>query len=96
MQHTIQKQVSIHPIDTRLNPCSAGSASFQLEIYRTDKSPEKNVAVLNVYNEKFSYKIGDTVDVSARVSINRFCWLTNVVKNAFLIDYLGKVNQYWR
>lgn len=96
MQHTIQKTVSIHPLDTRLNPCSAGSASFQLEIYHTDKSPKKNVAVLNVYNKKFSYQIGDIVDVSAKVVVNKYCWLTNIVKNAFLIDYLSNVKQYRR
>lgn len=96
MQHTIKKQVSIYPLDARLNPCSAGSASFQLEVYRTNEGQKKNISVLNVYNKRFSYQIGDSVDVSDKVVVNRWCWLTNVVKNAFLTDYLSKAYQYWR
>lgn len=95
MKHTVKEQVSIHPMDTRLNPCCASSASFQLEIYHTDKSPKKNIVVLNNYNKKFSYQIGDNVDVCAKVVVNRWCWLTNIVKNSFLFDYLSKERQYW-
>ena len=95
MKQIIKKQVSIHPLDMRLNPCRASSASLQLEVYHTDKNPKKNVVALNNYSKTFSYQIGDTVDVAEKVVVNRWCWLTNTVKSAFLVNYLNKSNQYW-
>ena len=92
MQHTITEQVSIHPLDNRLNVISNFKDAFaQLEIYYTDKSPKKKVGVINPCNKKqFSYDIGTKINVQETINVNLGCWLTNSVMTPFLKNYISR------
>lgn len=87
---TIKQQVSIHPLDSFLNVSKRNGPDtpYQLEIYHTDKSPTKNVGAIAKYSGKFSYQIGTQVDVRPEVVVNMGCWLTNVIMNECLTNYI--------
>lgn len=88
MKQTIIKTVGIYRLTSRLELSQSKDAPYQLEIYYTQESPNKNVGVLNNNTQKFSYKVGDTIDITPKVTVNQFCYLTNVVINEFLQTYL--------
>jgi len=88
MQQTIIEAVSIHNIDYRLNPSKASNAPYQLEIYHTKEQPNTNIGVLNNNTKKFSYEIGSVVDVTPKVNVSTYTFLTNIVVNSFLQNYL--------
>ena len=73
--HVITEQVSIDPLDRGLNLCAAEDATYQLEIYHTDKSPNKNVGVINVL---------------PRVYVGRGTLLYNVIQNKCLTTYIQR------
>ncbi len=88
--HVITEQVSIDPLDRGLNLCAAEDATYQLEIYHTDKSPNKNVGVIATYKRKFSYNIGKSVNVLPRVYVGRGTLLYNVIQNKCLTTYIQR------
>ncbi|MBO7053563.1 MAG: hypothetical protein J6W27_03975 [Alphaproteobacteria bacterium] len=88
MQHTITQQVSVHPLDMRLFKCDKRDATYQLEIYHTNESPDKNVGAIAKYNGKFSYSIGENVNVHSRIDVNLGCWLTNCIMNECLKNHI--------
>jgi len=88
MKQTVTKTVSIHKIDYRLYSTNMLNAPFQLEIYHTKEEPGKNIGVLNNNTKKFSYKIGDIVDVAPKVNVSSSTFLTNIVMNTFLQNYM--------
>ncbi|MBO7509222.1 MAG: hypothetical protein J6T57_03035 [Alphaproteobacteria bacterium] len=81
--HVITEQISVDPLDSRLNLCTRETATYQLEIYHTDKSPNKNVGAIATYNGKFSYNIGASVNVLARY-VEQGTLLTNIIENQYL------------
>ncbi len=87
---TITEQVSIHPLDSFLNVSKRNGPDtpYQLEIYHTDKSPTKNVGAIAKYSGEYSYQIGSTVDVRPEVVVNMSCWLTNIITNECLQNYI--------
>ena len=90
MRHTITELVSIHPLNTKLWKCAKRDATYQLEIYHTNESPEKNVGAISEYNGNFSYNIGTMVDVKPRVDLNLGLWLTNCIMNDCLRNYVQR------
>jgi hypothetical protein len=88
--HVITEQVSIDPLDRGLNLCAAEDATYQLEIYHTDKSPNKNIGVIATYKRKFWYNIGKSVNVLPSVYVWPGTLLTNVVKNKCLTTYVQR------
>ena len=90
MIHTIIEPHSVIPLDSRFNPLegTTNAAFAQLEIYHTDKSPVHNVGVINAYNKKFTYKIGDEIDVINRITVSPSIWLGNAVMTPFLQQYI--------
>ncbi|MBQ0012977.1 MAG: hypothetical protein KBS86_00170 [Proteobacteria bacterium] len=89
MKQTITKTVTIIPMDNKFNIYYSKRAPYQLEVYYTEKKPTKCVGILNSNSRKFSHKVGDIIDVSTKVNINSHCYLTNVVINKFLQNYLN-------
>ena len=87
MEQKISQQVSINKLDYRLYPTDNENAPYQLEIYHTEEQPNKNIGVLNKNTNKYSYKIGDTVDVRQKVSVSQYTLLQNIVMNKFLKNY---------
>lgn len=90
MNQTIAKIISIDPLDYNLNPSNFSSAPYQLEVYHTIQYPNKNVGVLNYNTGHASYKEGDIIDVTPQVIISQYKFLTNVVMNTFLKNYLRR------
>ena len=90
MQHRITQQVKICPLDSFLNVREHGGPDtpYQLEVSHSDKSPKKNIGAISHYSGKYSYTIGAHVDVKLQVSVNMGCWLTNIIMNQCLIDYV--------
>ena len=88
MKQIITERVSISMLDYKLYSTNAKNAPYQLEIYHTKEQPEKNIGVLNNNTEKYSYNIGDTVDVEDRVIVSKYLWLERIVMNSFLKKYL--------
>ena len=88
MEQTISKTIFIYTMDiaksTRVYPTYNEKAKYQLELYRTKEHPRTNVCVFNKNKNKFSYKIGDTVDVMKEMKIADGLWLKNVVMNETL------------
>ena len=84
MQQTIKEQVSISPLDYRLQPTEAKDAPFQLEIYHFKEQPGTNIGVLNDNTATYSYKIGAVVYVTPKVTGPNHMLLTNIVMNHFL------------
>ena len=88
MQQTITESVQIYGLDHNFNPYEGTGAPFQLEIYHTKEQPKTNVGVLNNNTKKFSYKIGDVVEVAPKINVSSSIFLTNVVVNSFLQNHL--------
>ena len=90
MQHRITQQVKICPLDSFLNvrEHNGPDTPYQLEVYHSDKSPTKNVGAIAKYSGKFSYQIGSQVDVQPKVTVNMGWWLTNVIMNECLQNYI--------
>ena len=88
MKQTITRTVSIDPVDYRLNPTDSKNAPYQLEIYRTKEHPGVNVGVLSKNTTQFSHKIGDVINVTSRVRVTKYMFLTNVVMNTVLKEYI--------
>ena len=89
MQQTITQQVKIYPLDSFLNVCKKSkNTPYQLEVYHSDKSPTKNIGAISHYSGKYSYAIGTPVDVKPHVAVNMGCWLTNIIMNKCLQDYI--------
>lgn len=88
MEQTISKAIYIYTLDFsttyRMYPTYNENAKYQLEFYRTKEHPRKNICVLNKNKNKFSYKIGDTVDVMKEMKITNGLWLKNIVMNETL------------
>lgn len=91
MEQTISKTVSMYALDIaktyRVYPEHNEYAKYQLEYYRTKEHPRTNICVLSKNTKKFSYKIGDKVDVRQKIQIADGLWLTNVVMNKTLQKY---------
>ena len=87
MGQKISQQVSIDKLDHRLYPTDNANAPYQLEIYHTQEQPGKNIGVLNKNTKKFSYKVGEVVDVRPKVLVSQYLLLQNIVMNEFLKNY---------
>lgn len=87
MEQKISQQVSIDKLDYGLYPTNNKNAPYQLEIYHTKEEPNTNIGVLNKNTNKYSYKIGDIVDVREKITLSRSLWLKNIVINEFLKNY---------
>lgn len=83
MQHTITKTSFFTSLDSRFTPCSQERAVYQMEKYQSDKG---SVCALTAYTGKFSYAIGQNVDVIEKVEVNNLL-LNNVIKNEYLNSY---------
>ena len=83
MEQTISETVSIHTMDiaktNRVYPTYNEYAEYQLELYRTKEHPETPVCVLNKNTNKFSFKVGDKVDVQKKIKIKDGLWLKNAI-----------------
>ena len=90
MQHKITQQVKICPLDSFLNVREHGDPDtpYQLEVYHSDKSPNKNIGAISHYSGTYSYAIGASVDVRPHVTVNMGCWLTNIIMNECLQNYI--------
>ena len=79
MAHTITEQISISPLGSNFLVCPPDQAIYQYECYHTDKSPIKIIAAVAEYNNKFSYAIGETVDVTPHLYVARNYRMNNVI-----------------
>ena len=88
MKQIITEQVSITGLNYGLYSTTAKNAPYQLEIYHTKEQPKKNIAVLMDNTKRFSYNIGETVDVKESIIVSQRLWLKNIVMNSFLENFL--------
>ena len=91
MEQKISQQVSISKLDHRLYPTNNANAPYQLEVYHTQEQPKKNIGVLMENTQKFSYKVGEVVDVRQKVAISQYLLLQNIVMNSFLQTFLKTI-----
>ena len=89
MEQKISQQVSIKKLDSRLYSTNAKNAPYQLEVYHTQEQPKTNIGVLNTNTQKYSYKVGDIVDVKSEILLSQRLLLKNVVMNEFLKEYFN-------
>ena len=85
MQQQISQQVSIDKLDYGLYPTNNKNAPYQLEIYHTEEQPTKNIGALNKNTGTFSFKVGDTVDVTPKTTISNGPLLTNIIPTPILL-----------
>lgn len=79
MKHTITEQISIFPLSSDFLVCPPHKAVYQYERYHTDQSPQKIIAAISAYNNKFSYTIGESVDVAPYVYVTHCARMNNVI-----------------
>ena len=89
MQQTITTKKSITPLNHRLYPCAALGAPYHLEIYHTKEQPTTNIGALNNNTGKFSFNIGDVVDVAPKATISDRTFLINVIANTTLVTLMN-------
>jgi hypothetical protein len=85
---TIDKQISITPLDGRFNKCLSSNSAMQLEIYYSLEQPDKKIGVISPSTGQYTFKTGARVDVTPRIIVNNYCYLTNVVRTDFLTKIL--------
>ena len=96
MKYTITGQISI----TAYNPCmipinmarTSEYAEYQIEMYHTDRYPWK-IGALNNYNGKFSYSMGQQVDIIEHIVADpRYTdspIFKNIINDEFFQRYVG-------
>lgn len=89
MQRTIQKQLAITYLDSRLNKCSSSDATMQLESYYTTDEPPLKIGAISPVKRRFTYSVGSTVDVESKILVNNTCMLTNIISTEFLKEYIN-------
>lgn len=91
MEQTILETVFIHTIDiaktNRLYPTYNEYAEYQLEFYRTKEHPRTTVCVLSKNTNKFSFNVGDKVDVRKKIKVKDGLWLKNAIMNEMAQKY---------
>ena len=88
MKRTISKQLAITYLDSRLNKCDSAIATMQLESYYTYDEPPLKIGVINHVTRKYTFNVGDTVNVDPKIIINNGLMLTNIIRTNFLNEYI--------
>ena len=96
MKYKITGQISITACNTCMIPVDLARTSeyveYQIEMYRTDKYPWE-IGALNKYNGKFSYSVGEQVDIIGLiVSDPRYTnspTFKNMIDDKFLQNYIN-------
>ena len=93
MKRTISKRCKIYYVDYALNLLPKGTkdgAIMQLEIYHSVEAPKKNIGAFGPLTGKFTYSVGNTVNVEPEIIVDNYCMLTNVIRTDILNNYLYK------
>ena len=88
MEQTIAKHLAITYLDSRFDKCSSAMATMQLESYYTDDEPQQRIGVINHVTRKYTFNVGDTVNVEPKIIINNGLMLTNIIRTNFLNEYI--------
>lgn len=91
MTHIITEQLSITPLNSALLPCPTNEATYQREKYNADGLRTKIVSCISEYTNKFSYSVGETVDIIPHLYLTRYYRINNLVTtNRFAREKLNQ------